>query len=94
MTNKTQTIDDIVSELTDNKPGLSSELKIEREKLATAVVLRDARTELGLTQNELARLANTSQKTIANIENGDNVTFEKYATIAHALGKKVKVSLV
>mgnify|MGYP003365765529 CR=1 FL=1 len=46
----------------------------------------------GLTQIELAERASTTQATIARIERGDNVSFAKYAQIAHALGKRVKVS--
>ncbi|EJF33642.1 transcriptional regulator [Weissella koreensis KCTC 3621] len=46
-----------------------------------------------MTQSELADLAGTSQKTVANIEKGDNVTIDKFTEIANALGKRVKITL-
>lgn len=64
-----------------------------RDKFETAIVLYNARTEAGLTQSELAELAGTSQKTVANIEKGDNVTIDKFTEIANALGKRVKITL-
>ncbi|WP_407936229.1 helix-turn-helix domain-containing protein [Ligilactobacillus acidipiscis] len=34
------------------------------------------------------------QSTIARIERGDNVTFDKLAEIAHAMGKTIRVEFV
>ncbi|MFS1074455.1 multiprotein-bridging factor 1 family protein [Enterococcus faecium] len=45
----------------------------------------------GLTQAELAQKAHTTQSTIARIERGDNVSFDKLDDIARALGKKLVV---
>ncbi|MGX7231508.1 helix-turn-helix domain-containing protein, partial [Enterococcus italicus] len=50
-----------------------------------------AREEAGLTQAELAQKAHTTQSTIARIERGDNVSFDKLDDIARALGKKLVV---
>ena len=66
----------------------------EGEKLQTAVALYHAREQAGLTQQELAERANTTQATIARIERGDNVSFEKLASIAHAMGKEMKVEFI
>ncbi|MDH6364504.1 putative transcriptional regulator [Enterococcus sp. PF1-24] len=63
----------------------------EGEKLETAVALYKAREAAGLTQAELAERAHTTQATIARIERGDNVSFDKLSSIAHAMGKKLKV---
>lgn len=52
-------------------------MKSEGEKLQTAVALYKAREEAGLTQAELAERAETTQATIARIERGDNISFEK-----------------
>ncbi len=49
------------------------------------------REEAGLTQADLAERANVPQSTIARIERGDNVTFDKLAEIAHAMGKTIKI---
>ncbi|MDT2672564.1 helix-turn-helix domain-containing protein [Enterococcus dongliensis] len=63
----------------------------EGRKLETAVALYHARKEAGLTQAELAQKAHTTQSTIARIERGDNVSFDKLDDIARALGKKLVV---
>ena len=63
----------------------------EGRKLETAVALYHAREEAGLTQAELAQKAHTTQSTIARIERGDNVSFDKLDDIARALGKKLVV---
>jgi transcriptional regulator with XRE-family HTH domain len=62
----------------------------EGRKLETAVALYHAREEAGLTQAELQK-AHTTQSTIARIERGDNVSFDKLDDIARALGKKLVV---
>ncbi|MGK4094405.1 helix-turn-helix transcriptional regulator [Pediococcus pentosaceus] len=54
----------------------------------------EAREKAGLTQVELAERANTTQATIARIERGDNISVDKLSSIARALGKCVRVSLV
>ncbi|QBO36565.1 XRE family transcriptional regulator [Periweissella cryptocerci] len=66
--------------------------EIESEKLETAVALYKAREAAGLTQAELAEKAGTTQATIARIERGDNVSFEKMAQLAQAMGKKLTVT--
>ncbi|MFD1318805.1 helix-turn-helix domain-containing protein [Loigolactobacillus zhaoyuanensis] len=83
-------IDDLIQkELKD--PEFAANFQAEGEKLDTAIALYKAREEAGLTQAELAERAKTTQATIAKIERGDNVSFEKLAAIAHAMGKKLKV---
>lgn len=53
--------------------------------------IKEARTERGYTQEELARRANVSRATIAGLESGTTVvtTTETLIKIANALGKKV-----
>ena len=63
----------------------------EGRKLETAVASYHAREEAELTQAELAQKAHTTQSTIARIERGDNVSFDKLDDIARALGKKLVV---
>lgn len=54
--------------------------------------IKEARTERGYTQEELARRANVSRATIAGLESGATVvtTTETLIKIADALGKKVR----
>ncbi|MDH5106632.1 helix-turn-helix transcriptional regulator [Lentilactobacillus diolivorans] len=73
-------------------PEFNQMYEAEDEKLQMAVALYKARENAGLTQAELAERAQTTQATIAKIERGDNVSFEKLSSIAHALGKKLVVS--
>lgn len=63
----------------------------EKERSSSAIALYHAREQAGLTQADLAERAGIPQSTIARIERGDNVTFDKLATIAHAMGKTLKV---
>ncbi|ARY90538.1 MULTISPECIES: helix-turn-helix domain-containing protein [Lacticaseibacillus] len=83
-------IDDMIKEKRKN-PEFNKAYEAEGEKLATAVALYHAREAAGLTQAELAERADTTQATIAKIERGDNVSFEKLQSLAHALGKKLIV---
>jgi len=73
-------------------PEFNKFYEAEGEKLATAVALYHAREEAGMTQSELAERAQTTQATIAKIERGDNVSFDKLQDIAHAMGKKLQVT--
>ena len=83
-------IRDLIEEEKKN-PEFAEAYREEGEKLQTALALYNAREEAGLTQMELAERAKTTQATIARIERGDNVSFEKLAQIAHAMGKELKV---
>ena len=62
-------------------------VKEENSKLRLLFIMEEA----GLTQAELAQKAHTTQSTIARIERGDNVSFDKLDEIARALGKKLVV---
>jgi len=62
-----------------------------KERSASAIALYHAREEAGLSQADLAERAGVPQSTIARIERGDNVTFDKLAVIAHAMGKTLKI---
>lgn len=68
--------------------------QMEKAKLASAVSLYLAREEAGLTQVELAEMAGTTQATIARIERGDNVSFEKLSQLAHAMDKQLRVEFI
>ena len=83
-------MDDLIKEELKD-PEFVEEFQKQGEKLRTAISLSKARESAGLTQAELAEKANTTQATIARIERGDNVSFDKLADIAHAMGKELKV---
>lgn len=73
-------------------PEFADAFRKRKEKSATAIALLEAREKAGLTQSALAERAHTTQSTIARIERGDNVSFEKLSQIADALGKKIKIT--
>jgi DNA-binding XRE family transcriptional regulator len=86
-------IDDLLKKEMQN-PEFAKEYNNAKEKSASALALYYAREQVGLTQADLADRAGVPQATIARIERGDNVTFDKLAELAHAMGKTVKVEFV
>lgn len=86
-------INDLIKEKSKD-PEFKKGLEIERGKLEAAIALYNARTDAGLTQSELSRLAGTSQKTIAKIEHGENVTFDKFFSIMNALGRRIEIKVI
>ncbi|MCM0598125.1 helix-turn-helix domain-containing protein [Periweissella fabalis] len=84
-------IDELLKQESNDKTFMQG-YQMEKAKLASAVSLYKAREEAGLTQMELAEMAGTTQATIARIERGDNVSFEKLSQLAQAMDKKLSVS--
>lgn len=85
-------IDDLLKKEMQN-PEFASAYTLDKERSAAALALYHAREAAGLTQADLAERAGVPQTTIARIERGDNVSFNKLAEIAHAMGKKVYVKI-
>lgn len=75
-------------------PEFAKDYEIGYAEFKIGVMLRQAREEAGLTQEELARKLNTKKSTVSRIENhAEDIrlsTLEKYAK---ALGKKLHVSV-
>jgi len=58
------------------------------------VLLRQAREEAGLTQEELAARIQTKKTAISRLENhADDIKLSTLQKVAHALGKDLQVSL-
>jgi len=58
------------------------------------ILLRQAREEAGLTQEELAKRINTKKKAISRIENhAEDLKFSTLEKFAKALGKHLTISL-
>ena len=58
------------------------------------VVLRQAREDAGLTQEELAKRINTKKTAISRIENhAEDICLSTLERFAHALGKELKISV-
>ncbi|AUI79964.1 MULTISPECIES: helix-turn-helix transcriptional regulator [Lactiplantibacillus] len=86
-------IDDFIKEECQNSDFKKS-FDIERGKLKVAVAVYNARTDAGLTQAALSQLAGLSPKTIAAIEQGDNVSFDDFFAIMSVLGKEVEIKVL
>lgn len=82
--------DDYLTEYLKNKEAKEM-FEFENAKLESAVALMKARENAGLTQRELAELANVPQSTISRIEKGYNTSFDTLSKIAFALGKQLKI---
>ena len=64
------------------------------EQFKIGVVLRRAREEAGLTQEELARRLHTQKTAISRIENhAEDIKLSTLERVASALGKKLEVKI-
>ena len=64
------------------------------EQFKVGVVLRQAREEAGLTQEELARRLHTKKTAISRIENhAEDIKLSTLERVASALGKRLEVKI-
>ena len=79
------------------KPGTASREKYEADALAfrLGVMLKQARKDLGITQEELANRTGTKKSYISRIERGlsDIQVSTYYKLIAIGLGKQLNISI-
>jgi len=88
-------IKDRIEKESTRSPEFAEEFKKEKERLNVAVALMELREGEGLTQQQLADLANKPQSTIARIENGTiNPSFKLLAEIAQSVHKELKIQFV
>ena len=84
----------------DNMIGDDSELQELCEQATinahVAQLIYDARTEAGLSQQELAKMINTTQSVISRLEDADyeGHSLSMLGRIANALNREVKIDLV
>jgi len=90
--------------MSDLKKYISARKKRERkftegydegyEQFKIGVVLRRAREEAGLTQEELARRLHTKKTAISRIENhAEDIKLSTLERVASALGKRLEVKI-
>ena len=65
--------------------------KTEHEMLGLAIKIANARTTQGLTQADLARIANVTQQQLSKIENGENCNMLTFLKVSKALNLQVKI---
>lgn len=64
------------------------------EKFKVGVLLRQAREEAGMTQDELARRLRTKKSSISRIErHAEDIKVSTLERVALALGKRLKINL-
>ncbi len=64
------------------------------EQFKIGVLLRQAREEVGITQEELARRLNTRKTAISRIENhAEDIKLSTLERVASALGKRLQISI-
>ena len=64
------------------------------EQFKIGVVLRQAREEAGLTQEQLARRLNTRKTAISRMENhAEDIKLSTLERVAGALGKRLQISI-
>jgi ribosome-binding protein aMBF1 (putative translation factor) len=75
-------------------PEFAQDYEIGYAEFKIGVMLRQAREEAGLTQEELARKLNTKKSTVSRIENHtENISLSTLEKYAKALGKRLHVSV-
>lgn len=86
-------VDDIFAKDLQNSQ-FANQVKVEKNKLISAVAVHDEREKYGWTQQELAEKAGIPQSTVARIENGSNTSMDTLSKIANAFGKQVHLGFV
>jgi len=77
-------------------PNIDERVQLDKLNVRTAMLVYQVRTEAGLSQAELAKLANTSQPNIARLEDADyqGHSLSMLQRIAEALGKRIEIQMV
>lgn len=75
-------------------PEFSENFDQGYQEFKLGVLLRQAREEAGLTQEELARMVNTKKTAISRIENhAEDIKLSTLEKLATALGKHLTISI-
>ena len=75
-----------------NNPGFEKEFEKGYESFKIGVLLRQARKEAGLTQEQLARKLNTKKSAISRIENhSEDIRLSTLKNYVEALGRSLRV---
>ncbi len=79
----------------DYDPSFKDDFDFGYDILKIGVLLRQAREDAGMTQDEVAAKLGTQKSVISRIENhADNVTLNTLKQYANAVGRRVQVHLV
>jgi predicted transcriptional regulator len=76
-------------------PDFAAEWERSKPDFEIMKILVEARSELGMTQSELARRTGIKQPNISRLERGQcSPTIDTLKALAHGLGKKLQISFV
>lgn len=93
---KTNDVLDILGKLSQDDPDLQEMVQVASVNAEVAQLIYTARTQAGLTQQDLADLINTQQPVIARLEDADyeGHSLSMLQRIAQALNRRVEIALV
>ncbi len=93
---KTRNALELIARDVGDEPGFRARVEEEKFNAQVARMILDARTSAGLTQQELADLAGTTQPVIARLEDADyeGHSLPMLRRIAKALNRHLEVRLV
>lgn len=93
---KTNDALDILGKLSQDDPDLQEMVQVASVNAEVAQLIYAARTQAGLTQQDLADLINTQQPVIARLEDADyeGHSLSMLQRIAQALNRRVEIALV
>ena len=76
-------------------PEFAKDYEVGYEEFKIGMMLREAREEAGVTQEQLAKITKTKKSAISRLENhAEDVRLSTVAKVAKALGKALKIQLV
>ena len=83
-----------ISERKDRDPEFAENFDAGYQEFKIGVVLKIAREEAGLTQEQLAKKLNTKKTAISRIENhAEDIKLSTLEKFAQALGKKLTINV-
>ncbi len=85
-------VQEYVSKRKKRDPEFAVDYEIGYEQFKLGVILRQARKDAGLTQEELARRMNTKKSAISRIENhAEDIKLSTLEKFAQAIGKTLRL---
>jgi HTH-type transcriptional regulator/antitoxin HipB len=83
-----------IDERKKHDPEFAEHFETGHHEFRLGVMLRKAREEAGLTQEELARRINTKKTAISRIENhAEDIKLSTLEKFVHALGKQLTITV-
>ena len=88
-------VEKYISKRKRTRPAFAEGFEEGYKEFEIGILIRQARQEAGLTQEELARLIDTKKTAISRLENhAGDIKLSTIRKVARALGKDVELNLV